>query len=126
VADPSRPVPEATLGAHTDGVTGVAFQAGGRVLATGSGDGTARLWDVADPSRPIASAALTGHTGTVNAVAFAPGGAVLATGGEDSTVRLWGTDPGRAARDVCALAFPAITRAEWHRYLPGPAYRPPC
>ncbi|MFB4272890.1 helix-turn-helix domain-containing protein [Nonomuraea sp. GTA35] len=126
VADPSRPAPEATLGAHTDGVTGVAFQAGGRVLATGSGDGTARLWDVADPSRPVASAALTGHTGTVNAVAFAPGGAVLATGGEDSTVRLWGTDPGRAARDVCALAFPAITRAEWHRYLPGPAYRPPC
>ncbi|MEW9553216.1 helix-turn-helix domain-containing protein [Nonomuraea sp. NPDC050783] len=126
VDDPSRPAPEATLGAHTDSVTGVAFQAGGRVLATGSDDGTARLWDVADPARPSVSATLTGHAGTVNAVAFAPGGTVLATGGEDAAVRLWGTDPGRAARDVCALAFPAITRAEWRRYLPGPAYRPPC
>ncbi|MEV0385856.1 helix-turn-helix domain-containing protein [Nonomuraea sp. NPDC050643] len=126
VDDTSRPAPEAVLGAHTDSVTGVAFQAGGRVLATGSNDGTARLWDVADPARPLASAALTGHAGTVNAVAFAPGGAVLATGGEDSTVRLWGTDPGRAARDVCALVFPAITQGEWRRYLPDLAYRPPC
>ncbi|MGR6918144.1 nSTAND1 domain-containing NTPase [[Actinomadura] parvosata] len=126
VDDPSRPVLRATLGAHTDNVTGVAFQPGGRVLATGSDDGTTGLWDVRDPARPLATAVLTGHAGTVNAVAFAPGGTALATGGEDSTVRLWGTDPGRAAHDVCALVFPAITRAEWRRYLPGPQFRPPC
>ncbi|MEZ7125218.1 hypothetical protein ACBR40_07765 [Nonomuraea sp. AD125B] len=124
--DPAHPAPVAALGTHTGNVTGVAFQAGGRVLATASDDGTARLWDVADPARPVASAALTGHADSVNAVAFAPGGTVLATGGADSTVRLWGTDADRAARDVCALAFPAITPAEWRHYLPGPAYRPPC
>ncbi|NJP88856.1 hypothetical protein HCN51_05190 [Nonomuraea sp. FMUSA5-5] len=126
VDDPTRPVLRATLGAHTDNVTGVAFQPGGRVLATGSDDGTTGLWDVRDPARPLATASLTGHAGTVHAVAFAPGGTVLATGGEDSTVRLWGTDPGRAAHDVCALVFPPITRAEWRRYLPGPEFRPPC
>ncbi|MBL7551008.1 hypothetical protein I6A60_24535 [Frankia sp. AgB1.9] len=34
----------------------VAFAADGRILATGSYDRTARLWDVADPSRPARSA----------------------------------------------------------------------
>ncbi|UXX94146.1 hypothetical protein N7U49_22430 [Streptomyces sp. AD2-2] len=36
-----------TLTAHTSGVYGVAFSPNGRTLATTSGDGTARLWDVA-------------------------------------------------------------------------------
>ncbi|MGW2149947.1 hypothetical protein ACWCOT_36970 [Nonomuraea bangladeshensis] len=51
---------------------------------------------------------------------------VLATASDDGTARLWETDADRAARDVCALAFPAITPADWRHYLPGPAYRPPC
>ncbi|MGA5761384.1 hypothetical protein [Nonomuraea bangladeshensis] len=51
---------------------------------------------------------------------------MLATASDDGTARLWETDADRAARDVCALTFPAITSAEWRHYLPGPAYRPPC
>ncbi|WP_374487263.1 WD40 repeat domain-containing protein [Frankia sp. AgB1.9] len=49
------PIGQAPAG-HTGAVVSVAFAADGRILATGSYDRTARLWDVADPSRPARSA----------------------------------------------------------------------
>jgi energy-coupling factor transporter ATP-binding protein EcfA2 len=40
------------LTGHTSSVFAVAFSPGGRILATGSDDDTARLWDVRDPTIP--------------------------------------------------------------------------
>ncbi|MEV3986267.1 hypothetical protein AB0J46_46795, partial [Nonomuraea sp. NPDC049758] len=57
------------------------------LLATGSGDNTARLWDVA--TRTPIGRPLTDHTEDVNSVAFSPDGKLLATGSSDHTARLW-------------------------------------
>jgi hypothetical protein len=78
------------LSSHTESVTAVAFgELDGRlVLATGSGDGSVRLWDPADGSE---LRTLSGHTDRVSAVAFGEldGRPVLATGSQDCSVRLW-------------------------------------
>jgi len=41
-------------------------------------------------------------------------------------VWLWDTRAAAAARGVCALAGQRLTRAEWHAYVPGLPYAPPC
>lgn len=55
-------------------------------LATGSGDGTARIWD-ADTGTPTHT--LKGHTSWVLDVRWSPDGGRLATGSMDGTVRIW-------------------------------------
>jgi WD40 repeat protein len=55
-------------------------------VATGSLDGTVKLWDVASGNE---LATLKGHKSWVNSVAFTADGTLLATGSSDGTVKLW-------------------------------------
>ncbi len=61
------------LRGHSDIVYGAAFSPDGKLLATASGDGTTRLWNVGTGA---CTRVLTGHTGIVSAVAFSPDGAL--------------------------------------------------
>ncbi len=81
-----------TLAGHDGPVWSVAFAADGRTLASGSDDGTVKLWE---PATGRALRTLTGHQGPIWSVAFAPDGRTLASAGHDRTVKLWEPATGR-------------------------------
>ena len=77
---------ERQLSGHQDFVSGLAFSPDGATLATGSMDGTIRLWNTAE-GRTIAI--LPGHMQETTDVAFSPDGRTLASLGHDESVKLW-------------------------------------
>jgi WD40 repeat protein len=101
VADPS-PYPVALSG-HEGAVTTMAFD-GAERLATGSVDGTARLWDLDHldrQPRPLGSEDRDGDTGvkaaSLSALAVSPDGRRVATGDTDKVVRVWDVNAPDAA-----------------------------
>ena len=105
-----------TITGHASLVTSVAFGAtaeGQLLLASGSDDGTVRVWD------PVTGAAvggpLTGHASLVTSVAFGAtpeGWLLLASGSDDGTVRVWDPVTGAAVGErftgrVTSVAFGA-------------------
>jgi WD40 repeat protein len=75
-----------TLTGHTDQIHAVAFSPDGHLLAAGSSDQTARVWDLAT-GRQLRT--LTGHTGGIFGLAFSPDGHLLVTVSGDKTARVW-------------------------------------
>src|SRR5207245_9853635 len=63
-----------------------------RLVASGSTDGTIRLWETRSGRH---QATLQAYAGGVRGVALSGDGRVLASGGLDGTVSLWDTSSGR-------------------------------
>jgi WD40 repeat protein/serine/threonine protein kinase len=100
-----------TLTGHDAEVTSVAYSPDGKRLASGSHDGTVRVWDAATGQQ---LRVLRGHTAPVNGVAFSPDGKRIASAsgeaGRPGEVKVWDVasgqelltlrDPGQPVRCV--------------------------
>ena len=67
---------------------------GGLILASGSRDGTAKLWRVDAEGCGTLLRSFRDNSGDVLCVAFSPDGRVLATGSRDGTIYLWDAEGG--------------------------------
>ncbi|MFW5966363.1 MAG: hypothetical protein ACOCV2_02540 [Persicimonas sp.] len=83
-ASPPTTVRHATLDGHDGSVTSVSVSDNGKVLMSGSFDGSARAWHLEDGEL---GARLDGHDGSVTDVGFS--GKRLITVGRDGTLRVW-------------------------------------
>jgi WD40 repeat protein len=89
--------------------TSAAFGAAGRLVATGSEDDTASIWDARTGRRLHV---LRGHRSNVRGVAFDPTGARLVTTGSDATTRIWDVESG-AVLDILAGHELPVNRASF-------------
>ena len=82
-----EPKARVTLPGHTTCVWSVAFSPDGKALASGSRDGSIKIWDVATGKE---QADLKGHANMVMSVSFSPDGRILASGSSDGTIKALG------------------------------------
>ncbi|CCA72208.1 related to RSA4-WD-repeat protein required for maturation and efficient intra-nuclear transport or pre-60S ribosomal subunits [Serendipita indica DSM 11827] len=99
-----------TLSGHSSPILCASFSPTGRLLATGSGDTHARLWDL-DTETP--SHTLSGHRGWVLCVEWEARERKLASGGHDGQVRIWDPKTGKGIGDAMKGHISWITSLAW-------------
>ncbi|KAF7790242.1 hypothetical protein EIP86_001194 [Pleurotus ostreatoroseus] len=99
-----------TLSGHTSPILCAAFSPTGNLLATGSGDCNARLWDL---NTETPSHTLSGHKGWVLCVEWEAMERKLATGGHDGHVRLWDPKTGKPIGDALRGHSKWVTSLAW-------------
>jgi WD40 repeat protein len=93
------------LHGHADQIESIAYSPDGKLLATGSEDQTAILWDLAAGK---ALHTLKGHAGSVFGVAFNKDGTRLATAGADKAVKVWEVATGKELTDKGGLKLEGL------------------
>lgn len=86
-----------TLYGHSDSVYVVAFHPNGQFLASGSWDGSIKLWKVSTGQQQYT---LKGHLNRVYSLAFHPDGQLMVSGSLDGTLRLWHVGTGKLKRTL--------------------------
>ncbi|MGV9709182.1 NACHT and WD repeat domain-containing protein [Gordonia sp. NPDC003424] len=92
------------LHGHTGPIYDVAFNTDGTLLASASGDRTARLWQHTDGGSFRSVATLGGYGNYLTSNSFHPSQPLLATGSGDGTVRIWDIRSPATPRQVTAVS----------------------
>jgi len=93
IVEIDRSVLPRSIKAHTENITALAASTDGRWLATGSGDDTARIWDMTTDKPRLTIE--HGNEYDVTCLAFDPAGKWLLTGDGEGIVRFFDTAKGR-------------------------------
>ncbi|GLY97757.1 serine/threonine-protein kinase [Actinoplanes sp. NBRC 103695] len=103
------------LAGHRDTVLALAFSPDGKLLASGAGDSSLRIWDTATGRKLTVRG---DHRDTVLDLAFNPDGTILASAGhsDDRTVRFWQPDG-----DPVATLDPGVGSVQAIAYSPDGA-----
>ncbi len=88
-------------------VQALAFSPDEQMLATGSWDGTIKLWNLENG----ALLWLGQHTGSIHRLAFTPDGRTLASGGDDAVSRLWDVSTGKLLQTLSSQSSPIYALA---------------
>lgn len=80
---------------HTGGVVALAYTPNGKQIVTGSGDKTAKLWDITTGTE---IRRFEGHTSGITSLAISPDGKHLLTGSRDSLLKLWDIKTGEEVK----------------------------
>ncbi len=93
---------------HTGFVNTVAWSPDGKYIASGSADGTVRMWDVATGKQMYV---YRGHQASVNSIVWSPDSQRIASGASDKTVQVLDAATGnhlytyRGHTDIGQLGF---------------------
>jgi WD40 repeat protein len=72
---------------HEESVEWITLRPDGKMLASGGGEGTIRLWEM--PSGEPVAVLLGAHRGEIKSLSFSPDGTMLLSAGGDEVLRLW-------------------------------------
>ena len=81
-----------TIPAHYKSVLACAVSPDGYIFASGSMDGTLKLWDASNGRQRFT---LSGHDGPVGTCTFSPDGCLLLSGSWDTTLKIWDASTGQ-------------------------------
>ena len=104
-------------------IQALAFSSEDRLLATGSWDDTARVWEIASGQELFR---LLSPGGVVVSVELSPDDRWLSYGTDDHLVHISGWNPEDLIRSACKLIDYKFSDSEWGTYFPGQPYRFTC